>query len=219
MKLLPLTAEALKQKLNTYLESDPLYKQVFSYTKERFDAAPHLTAHNFEHAYRDTLNAIVIGEAEGANMRIVLPAATMHDIGFLYGASGKTHGAVGADKLREFLGDGSINYSSEDIDNMASCIRTHKGSMHDEKPESLEAKVVADADMLEKFGPFGVYSGLRTFGEFGFSLEEILERNLQAPQLTLETPTGQALAEPGRQFVADFYKALSEAAQPYLRIA
>ena len=59
---------------------------------------------------------------------------------------------------------------------MADCLRTHKGSMHNEKPETLEAKVVADADLLEKFGPIGVYQYIRTFTEFNYSLEVILER-------------------------------------------
>jgi len=191
-------------------------KQVFEYTKQRFDAADHLTAHNWEHAYRDVLNAIVIGEAEGADMHIALPAAAMHDIGFLYGATGKTHGAVGADKLEEFLSEGEINYRAEDVARMSACIRTHKGSMHDEKPETLEAKVVADADLLEKFGPFGVYSGLRTYGEFKLNIDGVFEKEGRVSTLTLETPTGKKLAEPGRQFVMDFYRELRDAATSYV---
>lgn len=215
MKLLNYPPGELAAKLNTYLEKDSLYKAVFEYTKQRFHEANHLGAHNWEHAYRDTLNAIVIGEAEGADMSIIMPAITMHDIGFLYGATGKTHGAIGADKLAEFLKQGRVAYSTEDIEKMAACIRTHKGSMHDEKPESLEAKVVADADLLEKFGPFGVYSGLRTYAEFNYPLQTALAREDQVFNLTLETPTGQKLVEPGRQFVANFYKELREAAEAY----
>lgn len=215
MKLINVPHDELAKKLQTYLETEPLYRLVFEYTKKRFNQATHLTAHNWEHAYRDTINAIVIGEAEGADMSIVLPAATMHDIGFLYGATGKTHGAVGADKVSEYLKEGGIHYSDEVIAKIASCIRTHKGSMHAEKPESLEAKVVADADMMEKFGPFGVYSGLRTFTEFNYPIEVILAREEQMGSLTLETATGRRLAEPGRQFVIDFYKELKEAYEPY----
>src|SRR5947207_648152 len=99
MELLDFQPGELKAKLEGYLAKDSRYKQVFDYTKQRFDEATHLPAHNWAHAYRDTLNAIVIGEAEDADMSIVLPAITMHDIGFLYGATGKTHGAIGADKL------------------------------------------------------------------------------------------------------------------------
>lgn len=205
----------LQAKLQAYLSADPLYAAVFAYTKSHFDAAQNLTAHNWAHCYRDTLNAIVIGETEGADMAIVLPAATMHDIGFLYGATGATHAAVGADKLADFLQHGGIDYPQEVSAKIAACLRTHKGSMHNEKPQSLEAKVVADADMLEKFGPFGVYQNIRTFTEFNYPIEKILERGDTIFKLTLETPTGQRLAEPGRQFVADFYAQLAEANQPY----
>lgn len=215
MRLIDTKPGELKAKLTKYLSEDSKYKAIFEYTKKRFDEAAHLPAHNWSHAYRDTLNAIVVGEAEGADMTIVLPAITMHDIGFLYGATGKTHGAVGADKLTEYLQEGGIEYPKETIKKMADCIRTHKGSMHNEKPESLEAKVVADADLLEKFGPFGVYQNIRTFTEFNWPLEQNLERATEIFNLTLETETGKRLAEPGRQFVADFYKELAEAYEPY----
>lgn len=215
MRLLDQQPGVLQAKLAGYLNSDARYKAVFDYTKKRFEEAEYLPAHNWPHAYRDTLNAIVVGEAEGADMTIVLPAIAMHDIGFLYGATGRTHGAVGADKLAEYLKEGGIEYSEEIIKKMADCIRTHKGSMHDEKPESLEAKVVADADLIEKFGPFGVYQNIRTYAEFNRPLEKNLERATEIFNLTLETDTGKRLAEPGRQFVADFYRELAEAYEPY----
>jgi len=215
MRLLSNKPGELQAKLAEYLAKDSEYKKVFEYTKARFEAADQLPAHNWPHAYRDTLNAIVVGEAEGADMAIVMPAITMHDIGFLYGATGRTHGAVGADKLAEYLKDGGIEYPDEVVKKMSDCIRTHKGSMHNEKPESLEAKVVADADLIEKFGPFGVYQNIRTFTEFNWPLEQSLERQSEIFTLTLETETGRSIVEPGRQFVADFYKELGEAYEPY----
>jgi HD superfamily phosphodiesterase len=148
MRLLNVDPREVRAKLQQYLDNDKQYAVVYEYTKKRFEAAVNLAAHNWEHAYRDTINAIVIGGAESADMHIVLPAITMHDIGFLYGATGKTHGAVGADRLPEYLCEVGVEYSENDIAKIAGCIRTHKGSMHNEKPESLEAKVVADADLL-----------------------------------------------------------------------
>ncbi len=215
MRLLDQSSVELKQKLDRYLADDPTYRTVFEYTKQRFDGAKELTAHNWAHAYRDIINAVVIGEAEGADMSVVLPAITMHDIGFLYGATGKTHGAIGADKLSEYLHDGGIEYSDEMIEKIAGCIRTHKGSMHNEKPQGLEAKVVADADLVEKFGPFGVYQLIRTYTEFDWPLKTLLERGGETGDLTLETPTGQKLIEPGVRFVLDFMRELAEAAEPY----
>ncbi len=209
------TAQHLREKLDGYLATDTKFKQVYEYTQARFTEATHLTAHNWAHIYRDTINAIIIGEAEHADMHIVLPAIVMHDIGFLYGASGKTHGAVGADKLAEYLQEGGIEYSQDIVTIMASCIRTHKGSMHNEKPESLEAKVVADADLLEKFGPFGAYNTIRAHTEFNSPLKVILARGVGISTLTLETPTGQILAESGRQYAQDFFAKLDEANKLY----
>jgi HD superfamily phosphodiesterase len=142
----------------------------------------------------------------------------MHDIGFLYGATGRTHGAVGAEKVAEFLHEAGVDYSDEEVKKIADCIRTHKGSMHDEVPGSLEAKVVADADLLEKFGPFGVYQLIRTFGEFNYPIEKILSRKDEIRSLKLETPTGKKLVESARQFVSDFFNQLAEANEPYVEL-
>jgi len=205
----------LQTKLKQYLTADPTFRAIYDYTRQRFEAATALTAHNWEHAYRDTLNAIIIGEAEGADMAIVLPAAVMHDIGFLYGATGKTHGAVGADKLADYLHEGHIDLPADKLAHIAACIRTHKGSMHGEVPETLEAKVVSDADMLEKFGPIGVYQGIRTFTEFNYDAAIIIDRFTSAAELICQTATGQRLITGQQQFVTDFAQALRAAYQPY----
>ncbi len=61
MKLLKHTSAELKIKLDNYIANDEHYKAVDTYTKQRFEAATELVAHNWPHAYRDTLNAIVRG--------------------------------------------------------------------------------------------------------------------------------------------------------------
>ncbi len=204
----------LAKKFSKYVANDPKLGKVVIAVKKDFDKSG-LTAHNWEHIWRDTLNAIVIGEAEKADMTIVLPAIVMHDIGFLYGAIGKTHGAIGAEKLSTFLRKHKISYNKESIAHMAACIRTHKGSMHNEKPQTLEAKVVADADLLEKFGYFGIYQYIRTFTEFDYPLEKIIKRNEGMKTLRMETRTGKKFAEPGRKLIIDFFNKLDKALDPY----
>ncbi len=66
--------EELRAKLQGYLDRDDRLRSIVTYTKQRFDAEKTLTAHNWEHIYRDSLNAIV-----------------MHDIGYLSGPA-KDHG-------------------------------------------------------------------------------------------------------------------------------
>ncbi len=117
--------------------------------------------------------------------------------------------------LGEYLREIDVEYSEVDIAHMAECISTHKGSIHGKSPISLEAKVVADADLLEKFGPFGVYQTVRTYAEFNWPIERAFERGDKILGLRMETATGTKLSEKGRQFTAQFYKELKEAHEPY----
>lgn len=204
----------LKDKLAKYLAEDADFAAVYNHVREAFNNS-NLTAHNWEHSFRDLCNAIVIGEAEHANMRIVLPAITMHDIGFLYGATSKSHGAVGAEKLAAFLEDVSVTYTDDERIRIADCIRTHRGSKFGEVPETLEAKVVTDADMLEKLGPVGIYQVIRSYTEFDIGLREAIERMQKFPTITLETATGRQLAEDGRQYASEFARQLADAAVAY----
>jgi HD superfamily phosphodiesterase len=205
----------LRQKLANYLAVDPDFRAAYDYTHQRFEAAKNLTGHNWEHIYRDTINAIVIGEAEDADMGIVLPAMVMHDIGFLYGAIGKTHATLGADNLSEYLGAGNIQLPHAKLERIRDCIRTHKGDMHGEAPESLEAKVVSDADMLEKFGPVGVYQSIRTFAEFNYAPSRIIRNLTVMEDWTLQTKTGDAMATDGKKFASEFGRTLAKAYEPY----
>jgi uncharacterized protein len=214
--VLELGGDVLREKLHGYLDRDPRLRSVATYTKQRFDASTALTAHNWEHIYRDILNAIVIGEGEGADMDVVLPAIVMHDIGFLYGA-GKDHAARGALELPAYLTDAGIAYSDDEIARLASCIRTHKGSSWDQHPEGLEAKVVADADLLDKFGAVGTYQQIRAWNEFGWPLAKVVEfGNGVITGIVLDTETGRRLAEPGRPLIIDFFRALARESEPYL---
>ncbi len=205
----------LTAKLEQYLSQDAVLASVFAYTKQRFDAALHLTAHNFEHARRDMLNAIAIGEAEGADMHIVLCAAVLHDIGYLYGGTGPTHGDIGADNLDDFLAGGGITFPEAELEHIRACIRQHKGSVHGIVPETIEAKVVSDADMLEKTGPVGVYQFIRSLTEFNFPVDTVIERLGRADQRQLVTDAGKAMADERRGFATKFAEALDKAYDQY----
>mgnify|MGYP001608530275 FL=1 len=212
--LLERSNPSLAKRLGSYLAQDKNFNSVYHAVQKDFLEAD-FAAHNWEHIYRDTLNAIAVGETEKADMSIVLPAIVMHDIGFLYGGTGKTHAAVGAEKLPEYLEKIKVSYPPEIVRHITNCIRTHKGNMHNEFPETLEAKVVADADLLEKFGPIGVYQYIRTWTEFKKGIENTIERKNVIIDLRLETETGKKLADRGRKFVIDFFESLEESYAHY----
>ena len=205
----------LRQKLNKYLADDNDFRRTYDYTKQRFEASPQLTGHNFEHARRDTINSIAIGEPENADMAVVLCSAVMHDIGFLYGAHRSVHGEIGAEKLFEFLRDGGITLESAKLERIAECIRTHKGATHGISPVSLEAKVVADADLLDKFGPVGLYQTILSFGELGFVPEDVIRRMFGRTHLQFETSTGTKLGSGLQSYNQEFAESLERAYAPY----
>lgn len=186
------------KRLEPYLKEKRLFK-LYEYTRGRFEASG-LIAHDWHHVYRDMINAIWIGEAEGADMGIVLPAMILHDIGFLYNPDFKIHHLVGAEKCAEWLTD----WDAEQVKTITDCIRSHKGSTKgfDHKPITIEEKVVCDADSLEKTGYMGILQGARVFVEFAAGgmdryrrLHHMAEYFAEIPPMKFFTKTGQRIAQ------------------------
>jgi uncharacterized protein len=144
--------------------SDSRIRDIHSQVMERYGKA-RLIAHGIDHIQRDLINALVIGETEDCNMTIVTAAVLLHDIGFLYDPNPEKHNVLGAEKCREWL----EGWSEEEQAEIAECIFRHKGVTEHWKtaPETIEQKIVCDADLLEKVGYIGVVQGLRVFIEFG----------------------------------------------------
>lgn len=83
----------------------------------------------------------------GADREVVAIASWLHDIGsVVYGR--KDHHITGAkiaeDKLKE------LNYPLEKIELVKRCILNHRGSQKN-NPESIEERIVSDADALSNF--------------------------------------------------------------------
>ena len=94
-----------------------------------------------------------LAERLKADVEVVEVAAWLHDIGsILFGRA--NHHVTGAEiaekKLRE------LNYSEEKISLVKKCILNHRGSQElTNKRDFLEAKIIAEADVLEAFSNIG----------------------------------------------------------------
>jgi uncharacterized protein len=213
-----------RARLKKYLE-DKRLKNVHDEVKAAFKQHG-LIAHNWDHIYRDTINAIWIGEAEGAVMEIVIPAILLHDIGFLYNSDPAVHNIIGAEKCVDWL-DG---WSPIEKKSVSDCIRCHKGKTagFNTAPESLEAKVVYDADLLEKIGKIGVLQGLRSFVEFGLAgvtdhqdytnLYAIVKRRAGFENAIFYTKAGQEIASRrgGLEFRREFFNSVLAELEEYV---
>ncbi|CAB1084356.1 hypothetical protein D1AOALGA4SA_11881 [Olavius algarvensis Delta 1 endosymbiont] len=210
-------------KLNKYLEIDRI-KRVHDAAKAAFEQND-LVAHGWDHIYRDTINAIWIGEAEGADMEIVLPAILLHDIGFLHKPDPAVHNVIGAEQCVGWLED----WSAADREKIAGCILSHKGKTagFDTTPQSLEARVVHDADLLEKIGKIGILQGVRSYIEFGKSglaghqdyknLYAIVKRRVNFGSAVFLTKTGKEIAarRGGIRTRQDFFRELLTELEEY----
>jgi len=210
-------------RLKKYLEIKRI-KNIHDEMKIAF-AQHDLVAHSWDHIYRDTINAIWIGEAEDADMQIVLPAILLHDIGFLHNPNPAVHNVIGAEKCAGWLDD----WSAADKKKISSCILCHKGKTagFDTTPESLEARVVHDADLLEKIGKIGILRGVRSYVEFGQggladhqdykNLYAIVKRRVDFGSAVFLTRTGKEIADRrgGIQIRRGFFKDLLAELEEY----
>jgi len=101
------------------------------------------------HLFRVVKLAKHMAQRLGANVSIVEASAWLHDTAL---PSGDDYDYEKNKKIVRDILIG-LNLSVEDGDMIAECVASHEGTS---KPKSLEAKIVHDADVLEKTGMLGI---------------------------------------------------------------
>lgn len=144
-------------------------------TREQFDAAERVmlqsmqqSVHDTGHVYRVLWGALRIAKTEPmADVDVVILSALLHDIGRLNEEKtpGKGHAAVGAQMAGPILQD--LGWSKEKISHVQACIRTHSYK-RGLTPQTLEGKILFDADKLDLTGAVGTARALL----FGAQIDE-----------------------------------------------
>lgn len=126
----------IEQASNWYQEADPV--------------------HDFEHVMRVYRMAERLAQEEGADLDIVRAAALLHDAdGSAPGSETRaTHHHRSADFARQVLLE--EGWSDERIAAVQHCIRAHRFRRDGEAPQTLEARILFDADKLDVLGAIGV---------------------------------------------------------------
>ncbi len=185
--------------------------------------------HGFEHVYRVYRTAEYIATAEGADIEIVHAAALLHDAeGSAPGQTARAnHHEASADFARIVLT--AENWLEVKIEAVQHCIRAHR-YRSTEAPQTLEAKVLFDADKLDVLGAIGVartvaYAALAgqpiytdpseqfrltgkklpeephsSYHEYLFKLRNVKDR--------MCTPAGRKLAKARHSFLVEYYEQL-----------
>jgi uncharacterized protein len=127
-------------------------------------------SHGWDHTKRVYNLCMRLADVEGADKEILAIAAFLHDVGRSYQDESK--GAICHAKKGSEIAEWLLRTYPLPLDkkrNIVHCIRTHRfrGS---HRPETLEAKVLFDADKLDAIGAVGVARAFLFAGEVGASL-------------------------------------------------
>ncbi len=185
------------------------------------------SAHDCEHVYRVLYNALEIAKTEEVNYDILIAACLLHDIGRpdQIADASLCHARVGSEKAHDFLLE--MGFDAEFAQAVSHCILTHRFRKN-LPPQTIEAKILFDADKLDVTGAIGIartlqYQGALTeplyrqlsdgtisdgshdighsfFREYKFKLEKLYDR--------FYTRRGSQLAQQRRKIARDFYESL-----------
>ena len=177
---------------------------VYEYLKESYEKRedkeklkPYLFGvdYRWQHTLRVSQFGKVIAESEGADAELVVASCLLHDIaGFdVTGEKNQEHGIIGADLSRPFLVE--LGYSPDQIETICYAISSH---VNVENPLSIEAKIVSDADNVDRFGPYRILqwcvSDLENYKKLSDKLKERIKRlEKYRENNPLETETGKQL--------------------------
>jgi uncharacterized protein len=185
--------------------------------------------HGFDHILRVLRMAERLAQAEGADLEIVRAAVLLHDASGAEtgGEKRSEHQYHSAEFAKQVLD--TEGWQAERIQAVQHCIRAHR-FRGDEAPQTLEAKILFDADKMDVIGAFGVARTLAydvvmhwpfhaevsdqfrqtgkkvdgethsSYHEYLFKLGKIIDR--------LQTKTARALAEDRQRFLNEFFEQL-----------
>ncbi len=155
------------KKLTELVKEDPRIKKVYKYAKEKHTKA-NLMQHNFDHVIRVLYRVLLIASTERkVNFKVLIPATLLHDIGATTGDY-RHHEEAGVPIVKKLLP--KFEYSREEIETICHCILSHKGRGN--LPETLEARILYDADLLEKSDTPSVFSIGKVQHELKVSIKE-----------------------------------------------
>lgn len=187
-------------------------------------------SHDWSHVERVYNLCEYIGEKENANLYVLQLAALLHDLGRdseMENPEALDHAKISAEIASGILIEYNID---EDVtENVLHCISTHRFRKN-QKPRTLEAKILFDADKLDCIGAIGVarayawagkqgtklYSNKSYLGtgyekqhspvtEFAFKLQKVKDR--------LFTETSRRIAEQRHLFMKMFFEQLKSELQ------
>lgn len=186
-------------------------------------------SHGWDHVERVYNLCLRIGKEENADMEVLKLAALLHDLARTEEQESKgkiCHAERSAEIARKILE--KHNVSKEKIEKVVHCIESHRKKSK-KMPETLEAKILFDADGLDAIGATGIGRLFLYAGEIGsrlhvknvdlenqkeYSKDDTAYREFIAKTKYIKdrmlTKGGRMIAEERHKFMLDFFNRLND---------
>jgi uncharacterized protein len=165
-------------------------------------------AHSYEHVKRVFQIATFLAKKEKADLELVQVGALLHDIGWTLG---QPHNETGAKLAGEILK--GINYPQERIERIINIVLRHPLDLRD-KLETLEERIVWDADKVDLLGAVGIARGFHFYGNKPFEVAVKASFEVLTPIYNmLNTSTAKKIARKRNNLTMSFLSALKEELQ------
>lgn len=191
-------------------------------------------AHDKEHIYRVLFNALEIAKDEKqVDYDVLIGACILHDVGRIEQLENPKlcHAKIGAQKAYQFLLENE--FDEEYAVKVRDCIETHR-FRKEKEPQSIEAKILFDADKVDVVGAIGIARTLMYKGQIEEPLYSLLGNgqvsdgsNDTKPSFFQEykhklenlydhfyTKRGAELARERKQAAVNFYESILKEVKP-----
>lgn len=150
-------------------------RKVFQEIERYMNLCMQDSAHDKEHVRRVLYNALdIAGYEKNVDYEVLITACLLHDIGRKeqFENPRLCHARVGSDKAYGYLK--SLGWQEKKAVHVRECILTHRFRA-DNEPQSIEAKILFDADKLDVTGAVGIARTLMYNGEENEPMYTVLQ--------------------------------------------
>jgi uncharacterized protein len=199
-----------KHYLKKYADAIEYTRQFLKETAAKNPLSLHpwsLPEHRMGHTLLVLKNSLLLAKNRRVNLDVVALSAILHDIA-AFSSERKEHAEEGAKIAEEYLK--KHRYPYDLVQKVVHSIRVHSGPSAP-SPRSDEAKILQDADTIDKVGALSITTFLLHYGSKKMLPEQVLaELKKDMPERlrwyyrTMNFPQGKKLMGEGCSYIRDF---------------
>lgn len=199
------------------------YRDVIEFTREHLketavnlppDYHPwSLPEHRMNHTLLVLRNSLLLVRNRKVDLDVVALAAILHDVAF-YSPERKEHANEGAEIAEKYLRE--HGYSGDLVEKVVHAIKVHAGPLVF-SPRSTEAKILQDADTIDKVGALAIATFLLHYGSKKMMPKQVLEelrrdmpKRLRWYYATMNFPEGKKIIGERCEYIRTFIKKLQK---------